>query len=47
MCTLKVSVKSISGGVDKVSATEMVDLGSIPSQVKPKAKKIDVYRFTA
>ena len=36
--------KSISGRVDKASATETVDSGSIPRRVKPKTIKL---AFTA
>ena len=35
----------ISGRVDRASATETVDLGSIPSPVKPKSVKIGIYSF--
>ena len=37
----------ISGRVDKASATETVDLGSIPSRVKPKTIKIGIHSFPA
>ena len=33
-------IKKISGQVDRASATEMVDLGSIPGRVKPKLEKL-------
>ena len=36
---------SIIGQVDRVSATESVDSGSIAAQIKPKALKIGVYSF--
>ena len=39
--------RSISGRVDRASATEAVDLSSIPSQVKPKTKKIGIHSFPA
>ena len=37
--------KSIGGRVDRVSATETVDLGSIPGRVKPKAIKMILTAF--
>ena len=37
----------ISGRVDRASATKAVDLGSIPSQVKPKTIKIGIHSFPA
>ena len=37
----------ISGRVDRASATEAVDTGSIPSRVKPKTIKIGIYSFPA
>ena len=36
----------ISGQVDRASATEAVNLGSIPGQVKPKTK-IGIHSFPA
>ena len=33
--------------MDRASATETADLGSIPGRVKPKALKVDIYRFTS
>ena len=36
-----------SGRVDKASATEVVDTGSIPGRVKPKTIKIGIYSFPA
>ena len=35
----------ISGRMDRASATEAVDLGSIPGWVKPKTIKIGVHSF--
>ena len=35
----------ICGRMDRASATEMVDSGSIPSRVKPKTIKIGIYSF--
>ena len=40
-------LKSISGRVDRASATEAVDLGSIPGRVKPKTRKIGIHSFPA
>ena len=37
----------ISGRVDRASATETVDSGSIPGRVKPKTIKIGIHSFTA
>ena len=37
----------ISGRVDRASATETVDLGSIPGRVKPKSTKIGIHSFPA
>ena len=37
----------ISGRVDKASATETVDSGSIPGRVKPKTIKIGIHSFPA
>ena len=37
----------ISGPVDRTSATETVDSGSIPGRVKPKAIQIGIYSFPA
>ena len=39
--------KPISGRVDRASATEAVDTGSIPGRVKPKTIKIDIHSFPA
>ena len=39
--------KPISGRVDRASATETVDLGSIPGRVKPKTIKIVIHSFPA
>ena len=43
----KHSLYSISGRVDRASATETVDLGSIPGRVKPKTIKIGIHSFPA
>ena len=37
----------ISGRVDRASATEAVDSGSIPGRVKPKTIKIGIHSFPA
>ena len=37
----------ISGRVDRASATEAVDLGSILGRVKPKTIKIGIHSFPA
>ena len=37
----------ISGREDRASATDAVDLGSIPGRVKPKTIKIGIHSFTA
>ena len=37
----------ISGRVDRASATEMVDSGSIPSRVKSKTITIGIHSFSA
>ena len=42
-----VEFEPISGRVDRASATETVDLGSIPSRVKPKTIKIGIHSFPA
>ena len=39
--------RPISGRVDRASATEAVDLGSIPGRVKPKTIKIGIHSFPA
>ena len=33
--------------MDRASATEAVDSGSIPGRVKPNTMKIDIYSFPA
>ena len=40
-----VKTESITIKVDRASATEMVDLGSILSQIKPKTIKLDIHSF--
>ena len=37
----------ISGQVERASATETVDSGSIPRRAKPKTIKIGIYSFPA
>ena len=37
----------ISGRVDRASATEAVNTGSIPGRVKPKTIKIGIHSFPA
>ena len=39
--------RPISGRVDRASATETVDSGSIPGRVKPKTIKIGIHSFPA
>ena len=39
--------KPISVRVDRASAAETIDLGSIPNRVKPKTVKIGIHRFPA
>ena len=39
--------KPISGRVNRASATEAVDSGSIPGGVKPKTIKIGIHSFPA
>ena len=39
--------KPISGRVDRASATETIDSGSIPGRVKPKTIKIVIHSFPA
>ena len=48
-CTFKwsSSLDLISGRVDRASATETVDLGSIPGRVKPRTIKIGIHSFPA
>ena len=49
-CFLSVVVwieRPISGRVDRASATEAVDTGSIPGRVKPKTIKIGIHSFPA
>ena len=43
----KIDQWSISGRVDRASATEAVDTGSIPGRVKPKTIKIGIHSFPA
>ena len=42
-----ITVKPISGRVDRASATEAVDSGSTPGRVKPKTIKIGIHSFPA
>ena len=39
--------RAISGRVDRASATEAVDSGSIPRRVIPKTIKFGIYSFPA
>ena len=39
--------KPISGRVDRATASETVDSGSIPGRVKPKTRKIGIPSFPA
>ena len=41
------STKPISGRVNRASATETVDTGSIPGRVKPTTIKIGIHSFPA
>ena len=41
------STLPISGRVDRASATEAVDSGSIPGRVKPKTIRISIHSFPA
>ena len=41
------NLKPISGRVDRASATEAVDSGSIPGRVKPKTIKTGIHSFPA
>ena len=43
----RASDKPISGRVDRASATEAVDSGSIPGRVIPKTIKIGIHSFPA
>ena len=43
----KTKAKKLRGGVDRASATDLVDSGSIPGRVKPNAIKIGIHRFPA
>ena len=40
-------LEPFSGRVDRASATEAVDSGSIPGRVKPKTIKIGIHSFPA
>ena len=40
-------LKPISNRVDRASATEVVDWGSIPGRVEPKTIKIGIHSFPA
>ena len=43
----EISTVTVSGRVDKASATETVTSGSIPDRVKPKTMKIGIHSFPA
>ena len=43
----KLFLKPISGRVDKASATEAINVGSIPGWVKPKTIEIAIRSFPA
>ena len=45
--TFRFLLKPISGRVDRASATEAVDSGSIPGRVKPKTIKIGIHNVPA
>ena len=40
-------LEPLSGRVDRASATETIDAGSIPVRVKPKTRKIGIHSFPA
>ena len=42
---MSTSNKLINGQVDRASATETIDFGSISDQVKPKTIKIGIHSF--
>ena len=42
-----IKIDPISGRVDRASAAEAVDSGSIPGRVKPKTIKIGIHSFPA
>ena len=42
-----ISLWPIGGRVDRASATDTVDSGSIPGRVKPKTIKIGIHSFPA
>ena len=44
---IKIAFKPISGRVDRASATEAVDSGSISGRVKPNTIKINIHSFPA
>ena len=44
---MRVVKQPISGRVDRASATEAVDSGSIPGRIKSKTIKIGIYSFPA
>ena len=46
-CLKIISTSSISGRVDRASATETVDAGLIPGRFKPKTLKFGIYSFPA
>ena len=47
MVHLMLASEPISGRVDRASATEEVDWGSIPGRVKPKTIKFGIHSFPA
>ena len=44
---MTIDLVNVSGRVDRVSATETLDLGSIPGRVKPNTIKIGIHSFPA
>ena len=44
---IPIKLKPIGGRVDRASATDTVDSGSIPGRVKPKTIKIGIHSFPA
>ena len=47
MLSIMLYTLPISGPVDRASATDAVDSGSIPGRVKPKTIKIGIHSFPA
>ena len=45
--SVRIAVEPISGQVDRASANEAVDAGSIPDRVKPKTINFGIHSFPA